>query len=158
MKCPSPATAVWSSTLDTGTANDSHASLVVKSSWCEDKRQVEAGLLASCNDDFGTPNHHYSFRPTDAQGKPMSTARFLPTAHERLKYFHWAITTASKVPFHPQRRCLWVHVSKLVGRSLVHAKTPWELSVAIGYGMLGARRLRLQVPECLTFQQGGCRC
>ena len=139
MKCPAPSELVWSSDLDADSANGDRACVVVKSSWCEDKRhKVEADLLAKCKDGFGTPNHHYSFCPTDAHGNPMSTARFLPTGKERLSDFHWKITAASQVPSDPQRRHLWVHVSKLVGRSLVHAKTPWELYVAIGHGMLGA--------------------
>ena len=132
--------------------------VAVKHPWCEDKRQVEADLRASCNDDLGTPNHHYSFCPTDAQGKPIFTARFLPANHERLEGFHWAITAASKVPSHPQRRHLWIHVSKLVGRSQVHAETPWALCVAIGHGMLGACRLRLWGSQIFTRRQGGCRC
>ena len=90
----------------------------------------------------------------------MSTARFLPTDEERLEDFHWAITSVFKVPSHPQCRYLRVDVSELVGRSLVHAKAPWELCLAIGHAMLGACRLRPQATECLTFtrQQGGCRC
>ena len=159
MNGPSPSMLVWSSAPDTDSVNGDHAHVVVKHSWCEDRRQpVEADLLARCKDDFGTPDHHYSFCPTDAHGKPMSTARFLPTDDEQLRDFHWKITTASKVPSHPQRRRLWIHVSKLVGRSLVHAKTPWELCIAIGHGMLGACRLWLQVSRCLTRRQGGCRC
>ena len=73
----------------------------------------------------------------------MSTARFLPAGEEHLEDFHWAVNLTSKVPSHPQRRYLWIHVSKLVGQSLVHAKTPWELYVAIGHAMLGACRLWL---------------
>jgi len=68
----------------------------------------------------------------------MSTARFLPTDDERLEDSHWAITPGSQVPSRPQRRYLWIHVSKLVGRSLIHAKTPWELYIATGHAMLGA--------------------
>ena len=133
--------------------------MVVKHSWCEDRRRkVEAELLAMCKDDFGTPDHYYSFCPTDTRGAPMSTARFLPANEERPEDFHWAITSSSKVPSHPQHRDLWIHVSKLVGRSLVHAKTPWELHVAIGHAMLGACQLWLQVMRCLTYQQGGWRC
>jgi hypothetical protein len=130
--------------------------MVVKHSWCEDERHnVEADLLVQCKSEFGTPNHHYSFCPTDAQGNPMSTSRFLPTINEVLKDFHWAITPTSELPSHPQRRHLWIHVSKLVGRSLVHAKTPWELYVAIGDAMLGVYQLRLHVSQCLTCRQGG---
>ena len=142
MRCPSPWRLVWSSPLETDTTNRDNAHVVVKYSWCEDKRQkVEADLLAKCKDDFGTPDHHYSFCPTDTRGAPTSTARFLPTEEEGLKDFHWAITPTSKVPSHPQRRYLWIHVSKLVGRSLVRAKTPWELYIAIGHAMLGAYQL-----------------
>ena len=148
MKCPSPLRLVWSSPLDT---NGDHTYVVVKHSWCEDERQnVEAALLAKCKDDFGTPNHHYSFCPKDTRGEQTSTARFLPTDNEQLEDFHWAITHSSQVPSRPQRRLLWFHVSKLVGRSLVHAKTPWELFVAIGHAMLGVCQLWSQVSQFLT--------
>ena len=159
MKRPSQSTATWSLPLDTGTANGGHAYVVVKHSWCEDRRQqVEADLLAECKDDFGTPSHHYSFCPTDARGEPMSTARFLPTDNEQPRDFHWAITTSSQVPSRPLHRCLWIHVSKLVGRSLVHAKTPWELYIAVGHGMLGGCQSRSRASQCLTRLQGGYRC
>ena len=138
----------WSLPLDTGTTNGDRAYVVVKHSWCEDGRKgVEADLLAKCKDDFGTPSHHYSLSPNDIRGEPMSTARFLPTDSEQLGDFHWAITAASQVPSYPLRRYLWIHVSKLVGRSLVHAKTPWDLCVAIGHGMLGACQLWLRVSQ-----------
>ena len=159
MRRPSPSILVWSSDLETDATNGDQAYVVVKHTWCEDKRQkVEADLLASCKDDFGTPDHHYSFCPTDARETPTSTARFLPTEEEQLEDFHWAITSSSKVPSHPLRRYLWIHVSKLVGRSLVHAKTPWELYIAIGCAMLGACQLWLQVLQCLTHRQAGYRC
>ena len=128
VRCPSSSRLVWSSALETDASNGDHAHVVVKHSWCEGRRQeVETDLLTKCKDDFGTPKHHYSFCPADIRGAPMSTARFLPTEGERLEVFHWAITPISKVPSLPQYRYLWIHVSKLVGRSLVHAKTPWEL-------------------------------
>jgi len=159
VSCPSTSTSFWSSDLGTDATNDDHAHVVVKHSWCEDERQtVEADLLTKCKDTFGTPNHHYSFCPTDTRGAPTSTARFLPTDEEQLEGFHWAITPGSKPPSHPQRRQLWIHVSKLVGRSLVHAKTPSELYTAIGHAMLGACRLWLQVLRWLTCRQGGWRC
>jgi hypothetical protein len=119
---------------------------------------VEADLLAKCEDGFGTPHHHYSLCPTDSRGEPMSTARFLPTKNEKPENFHWAITSDSEVPSHPEYRSLWIHVSKLVGRSLVHAKTPLDLFVAVGHGMLGVCRSLLQVSRRLTYQQGGCGC
>ena len=135
------------------TAGSSRASVVVKHSWCEDERQeVEAKLLNRCRGDFGTPNHHYSFCPTDTQGNPMSTARFLPAKDEdkELETFHWAITPSSQVPSLPLHRYLWFHVGKSIGQSLVHAKTPWELCLAIGHGMIGMCQSLLQVSQCLT--------
>ena len=96
---------------------------MVNYSWHEEEfQEVEANLLAVCKDASGTPSRHYSFRPTDTRGKPMSTARFLPADNEQPMDFHWAISPTSQVPSNPQRRCLWTHVGKLVGRSLVHAK------------------------------------
>ena len=139
VKCPSPSKSVWTSPLKTDTADGDRASVVVKLSWCEDGRHdVEADLLAKCKDRFGTPRHHYSFCPTDSHGKPISTGRFLPTDKEKPEDFHWAIASDYQVPSHPQRRSLWIHVSKLVGQLLVHAKTPWDLFIALGHGMLGA--------------------
>ena len=130
--------------------------MVVKYSWCEDeRRKVEADLLSRCKKCFGTPRHYYSFCPTDSRGNPMSTARFLPTDEEKLADFHWAIPTGSKVPPGHQRRSLWIHVSKLVGKSLVHAKTPWDLFVALGHAMLGACWSLLRVPQRLTCHQDG---
>jgi hypothetical protein len=152
-------TLVWSSALDVDLVNGDPAYVVVKHLWYEEGRWgKEADLLTECKDDFGTPNHRYSFCPTDPYGKPVSTARFLPTNDEQLKDFHWKITAASQVPSEPQRRRLWVHVSELAGRSLIHAKTPWELHVSIGHGMLGACWLWLQASQNLTYRQGGCRC
>ena len=159
MRSPSSPEFIWSSALETDDSNGDYVHVVVKYSWCEARRhKVEADFFTKCKNDFGTPEHHYSFRPTDTRGAPMSTARFLPADEERLEDFHWPITSASKVPSHSQRRYLWIHVSKLVGRSLVHAKTPWELSIAIGHSMLGACRLWPQVMRRLTYQQGGWRC
>ena len=156
MKCPSPSKLVWSSSLKTNTASGEYASVVVKYSWCEDERQkVEADLLSKCRDCFGTPRHYYSFCPTDSRGDPMSTARFLPTEEEKLIDFHWTISPSSQVPSHRQCRSLWIHVSEYVGGSLVHAKTPWDLFVALGHGMLGACWSLLQVSQRLTFQQDG---
>ena len=76
----------------------------------------------------------------------MSTARFLLADNEQPMDFHRAITPTSQVPSNPQRRRLWIYVGKLVGESLVHAKTPWELFVANGHAMLGACQLWLNVP------------
>ncbi|KAF9649200.1 hypothetical protein BDM02DRAFT_3142988 [Thelephora ganbajun] len=138
VECPSPSTLVWSSNLESNAAKSDRASAVVKHSWCEEEHQrVEADLLARCKDDFGTPDHHYSFCPDDARGEPVSTARFLPAEGEPLEEFHWKIRNDSRVPSHPQSRTLWIHVTKLVGRSLVHSKTPWDSHLAIGHGMLG---------------------
>ena len=89
-------------------------------------------------------------------GEPIFAARFLPTDQEKPEDFHWAITSDYKVPSNPQRRSLWIHVSKLVGQSLAHAKTPWDLFIAIGHGMLGGCQLWLQVLQRLICQQGGC--
>jgi hypothetical protein len=159
MKSPSPSKLVWSSPLKTKIANGDYSSVVVKHSWCEDKHwDVEADLLTKCKDHFGTPHHHYSFCPTNSQGKPISTARFLPTDEEKLEDFHWAITSNSNIPSYPQNRNLWIHVSKLVGQSLVHAKTPWDLFIALGHGMLGECLPWLQVSQYLTYPQGGCGC
>ena len=129
---------------------------MVKHSWCEDERRnVEADLLSKCKKCFGTPRHYYSFCPTDSRGNPMSTARFLPTVEEKLADFHWAIPANPHVPLDPQRRSLWIHVSELVGKSLVHAKTPWELFVALGHVMLGACWSSLRVSQRLTCHQDG---
>ena len=50
---------------------------------------VEANRLSKCKDDFDTPNHHYSFCPTDMRGQPISTAgRLLPTDDEQPGGFH----------------------------------------------------------------------
>ncbi|KAF9644695.1 hypothetical protein BDM02DRAFT_3190360 [Thelephora ganbajun] len=138
VKRPSTSTLHWSSDLESDTGKSDRAYAVVKHSWCEEKRrEVEADLLTKCKDDFGTPNHHYSFCPTDAKRGPVSTARSLPVEGELLEEFHWKIRNDSQVPSHPQSRTLWIHVSKLVGRSLVQSRTPWDLHVAIGHGMLG---------------------
>lgn len=151
VKCPSPSKLVWSSPLTTNAANGDCASVVMKHSWCEEQcQEVEADFLAKSKDDFGNPRHHYSFCPTDSRGKPMSTARFLPTKEEKLEDFLWTINIDSKPPSLPQCRSLWIHVSKPVSQSLVHAKTPWDLFVAIGHGMLGACRSWLQISRRLT--------
>lgn len=93
--------------------------MVVKPSWCEDRRhEVEVDLLVKCEDDFGIPRHHHLFCPTDAQGRPMSTARFLPADDEELKDSHWAITTGPQVPSH--------------GNSMY--PSGMQCSVRVGYG------------------------
>ncbi|KAF9650144.1 hypothetical protein BDM02DRAFT_1513122 [Thelephora ganbajun] len=138
VECPSPSTLLWSSDLESDTGKSDRAYAMVKHSWYEEKHQrVETDLPAQCKDDFGTPDHHYSFCPTNARGEPVSTARFLPVEGEPLEEFHWKIGNDSQVPSHPQSRTLWIHVTKFVGRSLVHSKTPWDLHIAIGHGMLG---------------------
>jgi len=85
----------------------------------------------------------------------MSTARFLPTVEEELADFHWAISAGSRDPPGAQRRSLWIHVSELVGRSLVHAKTPWDLFVALGHAMLGVCWSLLRMSRRLTCHQDG---
>jgi len=140
VKCPSPSKLVWSLPLNTNAADGDRSSVVVKHSWCEDRcQEVEADFLAKSKDGFDSPRHHYSFCPTDSRGKPMSTARFLP-AEEKPEDFHWAINFDSKPPSLPQCRSLWIHASKPVSQSLVHAKTPWDLFMAIGHVMLGGCR------------------
>ncbi|KAF9643513.1 hypothetical protein BDM02DRAFT_3104306, partial [Thelephora ganbajun] len=111
---------------------------VVKHSWYEEKRhKVEAELLTKCKGDFRTPNHYYSFCPIDPRGGPVSTARFLSVEGELLEEFQWKIRNDSQVPSHPQSRTLWIRVTKLVGRSLVHPKTPWDLHIVVRHGMPG---------------------
>jgi len=107
---------------------------------------MEADFLAKSEDGFGSPRHHYSFCPTDSRGKPMSTARFLPTEVEKLEDFRWEITSDSRAPSVPRFRSLWIHVNKPTGRPLVHTKTPWDLFMAIGHGMLGACWSLPQIP------------
>jgi len=85
----------------------------------------------------------------------MSTARFLPAVKEELADFHWAISANSQVLPGPRRRSLWIHVSELVGRSLVHAKTPWDLFIALGHAMLGTCWSLSRVSQGLTCQQDG---
>lgn len=115
--------------------------MLVKYAWYEDERQeVQADLLFKCTNSFGTPRYCYSFCPTDSRGKPMSTARFLPTDGENLSDFHWPVIS-SRVPSSSQCRFMWFHVSKAAGKLLVHAKTPWELYLAIGHAMLGGYQL-----------------
>lgn len=88
----------------------------------------------------------------------MSTARFLPADGEKLEDFYWAFSPDHyKAPPNSQCRFMWFHVSKAAGQSLIHAKTPWELCVALGHAMLGEHQLRLQVSQFLTCQQAGCR-
>jgi len=65
----------------------------------------------------------------------MPTARSSPADGEKPEDFCWATASGSKIPSHGSP---WTHTSRLAGRSLVHAKTPWDLFVAIGDGMLGA--------------------
>jgi len=157
VKCPPLLKLVWSSPIYTNTTNGDRVSVVVEHSWCEVGRQeMEADILTKSGDGFGGPRHHYSFCPTDSRGRPVSTARFLPVDGEKLEDFHWAIASDSKTPSHPQCRSLWMHVNKLAGRSLVHAKTPWDLFMAVGHGMLGACWSWLQVSQRLISQQGGC--
>jgi len=64
----------------------------------------------------------------------MSTARSPPVDGEKLEDFRWATVSDSKIPSHSP----WIHASRLAGRSLVHAKTPWDLFIALGHAMLGA--------------------
>ena len=155
MERPSLSTLVWSSNLDPDSSNGDHVYVAVKESWCkEGYGELEADLLSRCKDNFGTPGNHYSFRPTDSCGKPVSTARFLPTAKEQLKDCHWQITSIPRVPSNPPCRDLWVHVNKRIGRSLVHAKTPWQLCVAIGHGMLGTCLLLLHASTCCGASHG----
>ena len=155
MKCPSSSKLVWSSPLDTNTANGDRASVVVKHFWYEDGRQeAEGDFLAKPKDSFGGPRHHYPFCPADSCERPVSNARFLPIDGEKPENFHWAIASDSKAPSHSP----WIHASRLAGRSLAHARTPWDLLMAIGHGMLGACRSWFKVSQRLTFYQGGCRC
>lgn len=140
LKCPSVSAFVWFSAPDTGHTADDHAHTVVKYLWCGERLQgVGVDILTENN--FGMPEHHYSLCPSDPRGNPVSTARFLPTNDELPTNFHWKITATSQVPSNLQRRQLWIHVSKPAGRPLIHAKTPWDLYVAVGHGMLGAHWL-----------------
>ena len=140
MKRPNFFICSWSSDPDPPPENGRPTRVVVvKHSWCEEDRAgVEANLLTASANGFGTPDHCYSFCPKDSRGQPMSTARFLPgkDEEEKLGGFHWGI--GGSTPRVPQRRYLWIHMSRRVGRSLVHAKTPWDLCLAVGCGMLGA--------------------
>jgi len=88
----------------------------------------------------------------------MSTMGSLLTGSEQLRDFHRAITPAPQIPSRPPNRRMRIHGNNLVGQSLIYAKTPWELCIAIGHGMLGAYQLWSWVSQRLTCRQGGCRC
>lgn len=108
---------------------------------------MEADILAECKDGSCTPNRHHSLSSTDTRGGPTPTTRFLPTDDEQQRDVYWAITPNSEAPSHPHRSHPSIRVNSLASRSLVHAKTPWDLCPTLGHGMLGTCQVVLAVTE-----------
>lgn len=109
--------------------------LVLKSTWSKDDGQnIESQLLQSCTGQFGSPTHYYSFSACQ-KNQPITNHLFLPENGNEAKDYHFKLLL-KKVPS-PEYRSLQIHVTSYAGHSLVTAKTPWDLFVALGHAMLG---------------------
>ena len=116
---------------------------VIKCSWPTDNGNgVEAKLLERCSGQFGTPMHLYSFQACHRSGRPLSNRLFLPSKDENFEDVHWKLFVhGNTLAPSPEYRSLWVHVSALIGKSLVSAKTPWALFLSLAHAMLGTTGL-----------------
>ncbi|KAF7316189.1 hypothetical protein MIND_00137100 [Mycena indigotica] len=116
--------------------------VVLKGSFVKDDprhKSIEDQLLKTCSSLFGCPNHHYSFLPVDEDGSPATNHLYLPTPEEVLNdkaQFHWKIFD-QEPPDQPEFRSVSLHISSLVGSSLVLCETPWLLAMSVLHGMLG---------------------
>ncbi|KAJ7211362.1 hypothetical protein GGX14DRAFT_624497 [Mycena pura] len=135
-----PANMHYSSPLGEGVAaTNGRFTGVLKTSWQQDQEMIlEQELLTVCNGLFGTPRHHYSFRPANADQVPITNHLFLPSPEQAkgLQSFHWDLMSMG-TPSAPEYKSLWVHFCSLVGMSLVLSKDPLLLFEAILHGMLG---------------------
>ena len=132
----------YSSPLGEGVAaTDGRFTGVLKTSWQQDQEMIlEQELLTACNGLFGTPRHHYSLRPANADQVPITNHLFLPSPEQAkaLQSFHWDLMSMGMgTPSTPEYKSLWVHFCSLVGMSLVLSKDPLLLFEAILHGMLG---------------------
>ncbi|KAJ7211361.1 hypothetical protein GGX14DRAFT_394273 [Mycena pura] len=134
-----PASMHYSSSLGDVAATEGRFKAVLKTSWQQDQEMIlEQELLTVCNGLFGTPRHHYSFRPANADQVPITNHLFLPSPEQAkgLQSFHWDLMSMG-TPSAPEYKSLWVHFCSLVGMSLVLSKDPLFLFEAILHGMLG---------------------
>lgn len=130
---------------------------VIKTSWIQDKdKTIERELLHACHGNFGTAKHHYSFTGHLEGGQPLTNNLYLP-ADDEIPDAYWPLFSKT-APVFPDHRTLVVHVSRPVGRSLIHAKTPWMLMLSIGHSMLGELHCQLYNLRSLKTLQDGLRC
>ncbi|KAJ7220514.1 hypothetical protein GGX14DRAFT_354587 [Mycena pura] len=135
-----PAKMHYSSPLGEGVAaTEGRFSGVLKTSWQQDQEMIlEQELLSACNGLFGTPRHHYSLQPANADQVPIANHLFLPSPEQAnaLQSFHWDLMSLG-TPSAPEYKSLWLHFCSLLGMSLVLSKDPLFLFEAILHAMLG---------------------
>ncbi|KAJ7229055.1 hypothetical protein GGX14DRAFT_346042 [Mycena pura] len=124
-------------------SRDGRSAAIVKTSWQQDREVfLEHEILTTCNGLFGTPKHHYSFQPANANGIRTTNHIFLPTPEQakdedQLKSIYWDVLKPGSDPSQPDWKSLWIHICSLIGMSLVQAKSPLFLFEAILHAMLG---------------------
>ena len=133
-----PIPRIMSSSTPPPPASDSQNEYIKKVVWhLSDVAHVESKIYELCKGDFGIPEYCHSAPVEDSNGVPISNSLFLPPPGSRLEDYFWDITGESDPPSIPDHRVLWSHLTGPGVSGLSTARTPLELSMAVGHAMLG---------------------
>lgn len=111
--------------------------IILKPSWKLDScKHVESEMYHAADGLFGTPTVLCSYEGTHPTGEPISNRLFLPTSFE-IKSAHWGVLAPYDSKLNAESRTLCYTLSTATGISLVHAKSSYELCIAVVHSMLG---------------------
>ncbi|KAI0754526.1 hypothetical protein C8Q80DRAFT_373116 [Daedaleopsis nitida] len=114
--------------------------VVLKSSWPDRKKlRIEAEVYASCNGQFGVPDHLLSFEACRSDGAAYSNSIFLPpkgnTTFASYRWYPFDEHDSAASP--PDHRTLQVTVIADKGESLEHCESAKDLSMCVLHAQLG---------------------
>ncbi|KAI0754533.1 hypothetical protein C8Q80DRAFT_373695 [Daedaleopsis nitida] len=114
--------------------------VVLKSSWPDRKKlRIEAEVYASCNGQFGVPDHLLSFEACHSDGAAFSNSIFLPpigcTTFASYRWYPFDEHDSAASP--PDYRTLQVIVIADEGESLEHCESAKDLSMCVLHAQLG---------------------
>lgn len=112
--------------------------VILKSSWQVDSRKkIEGDMYSAANGSFGTPSVLCSYEGVHPNGEPISNRLFLPTKEE-IADVHWKIfEPEAEAPTVAEARSLCYTIFTTIGQSLIHAKSSYDLCMALVHAMLG---------------------
>lgn len=107
--------------------------IVLKRSWKLDScKHTEREMYYAAD----TPTVLCSYKGIHPTGEPISNRLFLPTSFE-IKLAHWGVLAPYDSKLNTESHTLCYTLSTIAGTSLVHAKSSYELCIAVVHSMLG---------------------